>query len=99
MFTLVLSILEMCMILLGTYFFYESYNNLKKAEGKRIVYQQLADELMTASDDLSTDVRYFAITGNIEFFSNYWYEVNVDRTRDRIIEIIDAFDSIKFLIK
>lgn len=89
MFTLVLSILEMCMILLGTYFFYESYNNLKKAEGKRIVYQQLADELMTASDDLSTDVRYFAITGNIEFFSNYWYEVNVDRTRDRIIEIIE----------
>ena len=86
--TIVLIAIEVAMILSGTYLLYSCNQNLQNAEEKRNYYQELAGELGDTSDFLTKQVRYFAVTGDIQYFYNYWYEAEITRTRENVVKEI-----------
>ncbi len=45
-----------------------------------------SSELQKSSDYLSRQARQYAITGDTQYYDNYWIEVKIDKTRDMAIE-------------
>lgn len=86
--TVVLSVLVMSMVLFGTHLLCTSSKNLQQAEEKRLEYRSLAETLGSTSDYLTSEVRLFAVTGDVEHFKNYWYEAKKTKQRERVIEQI-----------
>jgi PAS domain S-box-containing protein len=47
--------------------------------------RQLGVDLMMTSFYLVQNARKFVVTGDIKYFNNYWNEVNVNKTRDKVV--------------
>lgn len=48
-------------------------------------FLRLADRLSNASDFLTDAVRKYVVTGDPKYLQDYWYEVNVTRTREMVL--------------
>ena len=53
-------------MLFGTYYMNISIRAEEEAQTRRAEYKQLGEDLANASDDLTAEVRSYAITGDIE---------------------------------
>lgn len=59
-----------------------------KVSNNRVLLQEYSTKLKEASDYLTNEVRFYAVTGNIEHYDNYWREVNEIKTRNKVLEEI-----------
>jgi len=65
------------------------------AEKRRTEFKQLGIDLADASDYLTDEARKFAVTRKIVHLERYWEEINVIRTRDKVISRLQELDSPK----
>lgn len=72
-------------MLFSTYYMNVSIREEELAQTRRNQYRQEGENLADASDYLTAEVRYFAITGETQHFYNYWYEIRVNQQRERAI--------------
>jgi methyl-accepting chemotaxis protein len=74
-------------LLLGSnvYFLNSAITKEEDAVTKRAEFKQLGLELAQASNYLTEQARQFAVTGEIEHLQNYWQEIEVTQTRDRVL--------------
>ena len=86
---LMLALIEMSMIFVGTYLQKSSSRNLQKAYRNQLKYRDLATELKNCSDYLTDECRSFAVTGDIDYFRNYWNEAKNEMHREKTIEEIE----------
>ncbi|MGN0592171.1 MAG: response regulator [Ruminococcus sp.] len=61
------------------------------AQQNRIELHNLGEQLADASDYLTDEARKFAVTGEMEHFYNYWYEVYEAKTRDTVISTLSSY--------
>ena len=73
-----LALIEMSMIFVGTYLQKSSSQNLQEAYRNQLKYR-----------DLATECRSFAVTGDIDYFRNYWNEAKNEMHREKTIEEIE----------
>lgn len=64
----------------------------QETEKRKTQYQTMGSILDTASDDLTEEVRKFAVTKDIEHLNNYWKEVKIDRNREKVIEALSSLN-------
>ncbi len=64
----------------------------KNAQQNRIELHNLGEELADASDYLTDEARKFAVTGEIDHFYNYWYEVYESKKRDTVISTLSSYN-------
>lgn len=76
-------------MLFSTYYMNVSIRAEEDAQTQRAAYKQLGENLADASDYLTAEVRYFAITGDIEHLYNYWEEIFVTKQREQAIETFE----------
>lgn len=69
----------------SSYYMNISITAEEDAQTRRIKFRQQGENLADASDYLTEQVRYYAITGNIEHFYNYWYEIHESQQREHAI--------------
>lgn len=67
----------------------------QNAEKRRTEFKQLGIDLADASDYLTDEARKFAVTRQIIHLERYWEEINVTRTRDKVISRLQELDSPK----
>ncbi|GAE90559.1 hypothetical protein JCM21531_4182 [Acetivibrio straminisolvens JCM 21531] len=67
----------------------------QNAERRRTEFKQLGIDLADASDYLTDEARKFAVTRKIIHLERYWEEINVTRTRDKVISRLQELDSPK----
>jgi len=67
----------------------------QNAERRRTEFKQLGIDLADASDYLTDEARKFAVTRKIVHLERYWEEINVTRTRDKVISRLQELDSPK----
>lgn len=67
----------------------------QNAEKRRTEFKQLGIDLADASDYLTDEARKFAVTRQIVHLEKYWEEINVTRTRDKVISRLQELDSPK----
>lgn len=84
-----LALIEMSMIFVGTYLQKSSSQNLQEAYRNQLKYRDLATELKNCSDYLTDECRSFAVTGDIDYFRNYWNEAKNEMHREKTIEEIE----------
>ena len=92
---MILAILEMGLVLYGSDQFWDSSEKLQQAEEKRYEYRDLSETLKKSSDYLTEEVRLFAVTQDMEYFRNYWYEAEKNQQRESVIEQIQKADLTK----
>ena len=76
-------------LLFSTYYMNLSVTAEEDAQTRKSQYRQLGEQLAEASDYLTEQVRYYAITGDIEHLYNYWEEIYVTRRREKAIEAFE----------
>lgn len=76
-------------MIFSTRYMNASVQREEAAEIRRAEYKQLGQDLADASDYLTEEVRYFAVTGDIEHLYNYWEEVFDKRTREVVIDTFE----------
>lgn len=93
--------LVVLILILSTFYINSCINKEEKANYDRNTYRQLGLDLADASDYLTSEVRLFAITHDIQHLYNYWNEIYVTKTRDKAIETFEkespAEEEISFL--
>lgn len=52
---------------------------------------KLGENLADASDYLTDEARRYSVTGDISHLYNYWHEVRVTQTRDKVISELSAY--------
>lgn len=62
------------------------------SQQNRTELRSLGERLADASDYLTDEARRFSVTGEIEYFYNYWHDVCVDRTRDTVISELSGYN-------
>lgn len=80
-------------MLFSTYYMNQAIHAEEDAQNRRMEYRQLGEDLADASDYLTTEVRYYAVTGKIEHLYNYWEEIFETRERERVIAAFEKEDS------
>ena len=73
----------------NVYFLNKAITREEDAVAKRAEFKQLSLELAQASDYLTEQARQFAVTGEIEHLQNYWQEIEVIQTRDRVLSQLE----------
>ena len=68
----------------SVYFTGQALHDNQLAVTKQIEFNQLGIDLAKAANYLTDEARKFIVTGNIEHLQNYWHEVEVVKTRDKI---------------
>lgn len=76
-------------VLFSSYYINRSICAERNAQSRRMEYSQLGESLADASDYLTEEVRYFAVTGDIQYLYHYWYEIYEKKQRDSAIEIFE----------
>ena len=70
---------------------YDEYNN----------YVTVSQLLRQGSDELTEQVRLYAVTGDLRYMNAYFHEANVNRSRDRALQMLrehdDPFDALPSL--
>lgn len=64
----------------------------EEAEARRMEYRELSDSLADASDHLTAEVRYFAVTGDVHYLYNYWFEIYETQRRNHALERFEEDD-------
>lgn len=67
----------------------------QNAEKRRTEFKQLGIDLADASDYLTDEARKFAVTRKIIHLERYWEEINVTKTRDKVISRLQELNSPK----
>lgn len=80
-------------LLFSTYYMNISIVAEENAHTRRAEYKQLGENLADASDYLTAEVRYYAITGDIEHLYNYWEEIFETKQREKAILTFESSDS------
>lgn len=81
------------LMLFSTYYMNRAVQAEEDAQNRRMEYRQLGEDLADTSDYLTAEVRYYAITGEIEHLYNYWEEIFETRERERVIAAFEKEDS------
>ncbi len=84
---LIIGIFFLIAILLGASILYmnSSINAYNTAEKRRTEFKQLGMDLANASDYLTEEARKYAVTKDITHLNKYWEEINITKTRDKVI--------------
>lgn len=92
---LILGIFFLIAILLGGSILYmsSSIKAEQTAEKRRTEFKQLGMDLAKASDYLTEEARKFAVTKDITHLNKYWEEINITKTRDKVIARLGELDS------
>lgn len=92
---LILGVFFLIAILLGASIIYmsSSIQAEQTAEKRRAEFKQLSVDLGNASDYLTEEARKFAVTKDITHLNNYWREIKVTRTRDKVIARLGQLNS------
>lgn len=61
--------------------------------GRQMEFQSLENDLLSASDYLTTEVRNYVQYGEKEYYDNYWKEVNETKTRDRVVQRLQELNA------
>jgi len=69
----------------------KQYNTLRTNTDIYLLCQREAPEMTKGSDYLTQQVRSFAVTGKTEFINNFFIEVNVNRRREKAIEVLEPY--------
>lgn len=78
--------ISVCAIVICGYrYMNECTQNESMAQNNRYKFTKLSNDLAETSDFLTNEARKYAVTGDISNLYNYWYEVRVSRTRDKVI--------------
>lgn len=93
-------IIDMWLILLllgiGLCVFLFYFHNALQTERDTIYIEKTAlfqtNKLRDSSDFLTNTARFFAITGNPKYIRNYWNEVTLTKTRDKVIASFDTLN-------
>ena len=72
-------------VICGYRYMNECTQNESMAQNNRYKFTKLSNDLAETSDFLTNEARKYAVTGDISNLYNYWYEVRVSRTRDKVI--------------
>lgn len=90
-------------LLYATHQTIESYHDLQDATSRYITCQQDALLFREASDYLTQESRYFALTGNLENARNFMEEIETTRRREQVLNDFDSFlqeeQSYSFLVQ
>ena len=89
----ILTVLVSILLLLASYRISESYKRQQEASEAYIRGQILANQLKQGSDNLTTDVRSFVVTGKSKFLEYYCKELTELKTYD------NAYNELKPLLK
>jgi diguanylate cyclase (GGDEF)-like protein len=89
----ILTVLVSILLLLASYNISESYKRQQDATEAYISGQILANQLKQGSDNLTTDVRSFVVTGKTKFLEYYCKELTELKTYD------NAYNELKPLLK
>ncbi len=94
---IVLVVFFLIAIMLGWSILYmnSSIKAEQNAEKRRTEFKQLGINLADASDYLTDEARKFAVTCDINHLNRYWEEINVTRTRDKVISRLQELESPK----
>lgn len=68
------------------------YNDALSAHDKQLECRQLGNDLVSASDLLTNEVRKYVQFGNKTNYDNYWKEVNETKTMEKIINRLKQLD-------
>ncbi len=85
-FLMATSILLIILCCISFYFIIQSNKRVNEAASDRYELYHNAKRFLEASSYLNTEVRAYAATGDIQFYNNYWNEVNVEKNRDIAVE-------------
>ena len=77
------------LMIFSTRYMNHSIQKEEEAQTKRMEYRQLGEDLADASDYLTAEVRYYAVTGRIEHLANYWNEIFHTKERERVISAFE----------
>lgn len=69
------------------------YNELVEATEDYIACQRSANQIQAGSDNLTEQVRMFAVTRDVTYASAYFTEANVTRTREKALEYLKTHHS------
>lgn len=75
-------------LLAATYRTTAGYERMRESTERLITQRLSAHELEAASDYLTEQARYFAVSGQRQYLNNYFREVEVTRRRDRALETL-----------
>ena len=89
-FSMTIFIIVVLALLFSTYYMNLCISQEEEAQTRRAEYKQLGQDLGDASDYLTDEVRYYAITMDITHLYNYWYEIHENRQRERAIETFES---------
>ncbi len=78
-------------ILLSNHVIQMCIRNEEAAQENRMELHLLSQELADASDDLTEEVRSFAVTGDICHLYRYWHEVYQDKRRNAVIDTLSGY--------
>ena len=92
---LMLGIFFLISILLGSSILYmsSSIKDEQTAEKRRTEFKQLGTDLADASDYLTDEARKYAVTSDEIHMNKYWKEINVTKTRDKVISRLGELNS------
>jgi methyl-accepting chemotaxis protein len=82
-------------LLLGSSVYYvnDALTREQQAVTKQAVLKQLGIDLANASDYLTDEVRKYVVTTDPKYLENYWTEVEVTQTREKILEELKEWDT------
>ena len=75
------------------YFVYSNINEERAAIEKEAELQELSFKLANASNFLTAEVRKFTVTLDPVHMRNYWTEINVTKTREKVITRLKELDT------
>lgn len=80
-------------MLFSTYFMNQSIREEEAAQELKSKFREQGENLVRASDYLTSEVRKFAVTGDMKNFHNYWNEVRNVRRREKAIQEFEKADA------
>lgn len=92
---IILAIFFLIAVMLGWSILYmnSSIKAEQNAEKRRTEFKKLGIDLADASDYLTDEARKYAVTRQISHLKKYWEEINVTRTRDKVISRLQELES------
>ena len=84
-----ITVLLSVLLLVSVYLTMSRYSAMRSATEDYIDLEKAAAGMRVGSDYLTEQVRSFVVTGNREYYDNYFREANVTRRRDVALETIE----------
>ena len=84
----IVMILLTAVLLIMSFATMRTYRLLLDTIDNQQVLTQSAEDLRSGSDYLTQQVRLYVMTGDVQYAENYLYESEVNRSRDRALEVI-----------